>query len=116
MLGCGIGCVMLEKLGNFVNSLGVFMFEVVMYFNLNSVLFDKVFYLVFIFFCWIVELLDNVEWGNIVDVVCIMICIMGYEEWLYEISVSFKVVEMVMVNVSILFGWVNDMLEGNDLD
>lgn len=114
--GRGIGRATLEKLGNFANSLGVSMFEAATHNNLNSVLPDKAFHSVSGFARWIVELSDNAERGNTVEAVRRMIRTMGYEEWLYETSASPKAAEMAMANVSTLFGWVNDMLEGNDLD
>ena len=114
--GRGIGRATLEKLGNFANSLDVSMFEAATHPNLNSVLPDKAFHSVSTFARWIVELSDNAERGNTADAVRTMIRTMGYEEWLYETSASPKAAEMAMANVSTLFGWVNDMLEGNDLD
>ena len=114
--GRGIGRATLEKLGNFANSLGVSMFEAATHPNLNSVLPDKAFHSVSTFARWVVELSDNAERGNTADAVRNMIRTMGYEEWLYETSASPKAAEMAMANVSTLFGWVNDMLEGNDLD
>ena len=114
--GRGIGRATLEKLGNFANSLGVSMFEAATHPSLNSVLPDKAFHSVSTFARWIVELSDNAERGNTADAVRTMIRTMGYEEWLYETSASPKAAEMAMANVSTLFGWVNDMLEGNDLD
>ena len=114
--GRGIGRATLEKLGNFANSLGVSMFEAATHPNLNSVLPDKAFHSVSTFSRWVVELSDNAERGNTADAVRTMIRTMGYEEWLYETSASPKAAEMAMANVSTLFGWVNDMLEGNDLD
>lgn len=114
--GRGIGRATLEKLGNFANSLGVSMFEAATHPNLNSVLPDKAFHSVSTFARWVVELSDNAERGNTADAVRTMIRTMGYEEWLYETSASPKAAEMAMANVSTLFGWVNDMLEGNDLD
>jgi ATP-dependent DNA helicase Rep len=45
-----------------------------------------------------------------------MIKAMGYEEWLYESSTSPKAAEMGMANISTLFGWISDMLEGGELD
>ena len=114
--GRGIGRATLEKLGNFANSLGVSMFEAARHPNLNSVLPDKAFHSVSTFARWVVELSDNAERGNTADAVRNMIRTMGYEEWLYETSASPKAAEMAMANVSTLFGWVNDMLEGNDLD
>ena len=114
--GRGIGRATLEKLGNFANSLDVSMFEAATHPNLNSVLPDKAFHSVSTFSRWIVELSDNAERGNTADAVRTMIRTMGYEEWLYETSASPRAAEMAMANVSTLFGWVNDMLEGNDLD
>ena len=114
--GRGIGRATLEKLGNFANSLGVSMFEAATHSNLNSVLPDKAFHSVSGFARWVVELSDNAERGNTADAVRSMIRTMGYEEWLYESSASPKAAEMAMANVSTLFGWVTDMLEGNDLD
>ena len=114
--GRGIGRATLEKLGNFANSLGVSMFEAATHPNLNSVLPDKAFHSVSTFARWIVELSDNAERGNTADAIRTMIRTMSYEEWLYETSASPKAAEMAMANVSTLFGWVNDMLEGNDLD
>ena len=114
--GRGIGRATLEKLGNFANSLGVSMFEAATHPNLNSVLPDKAFHSVSAFARWVVELSDNAERGNTAEAVRTMIRTMGYEEWLYETSASPKAAEMAMANVSTLFGWVNDMLEGNDLD
>jgi len=114
--GRGIGRATLEKLGNFANSLGVSMFEAATHSNLNSVLPDKAFHSVSGFARWVIELSDNAERGNTADAVRSMIRTMGYEEWLYESSASPKAAEMAMANVSTLFGWVTDMLEGNDLD
>ena len=54
--------------------------------------------------------------GDTADAVRSMIRTMGYEEWLYELSASPKAAEMAMANVSTLFGWVTDMLEGNELE
>ncbi|NDV90510.1 DNA helicase Rep [Alteromonas sp. 345S023] len=114
--GRGIGRATLEKLGNFANSLGVPMFEAATHPNLNSVLTGKAFDAVSGFSRWIVELADNAQRGDTADAVRSMIRTMGYEEWLYEHSASPKAAEMAMANVSTLFGWVTDMLEGNELD
>ena len=112
----GIGRVTLEKLGNFANSLGVPMFEAACHPNLNSVLSDRAFDAVSGFARWIVEVADNATRGDTKDALRGMIKSMSYEEWLYEQSASPKAAEMGMANVSTLFGWVTDMLEGNELD
>jgi ATP-dependent DNA helicase Rep len=45
-----------------------------------------------------------------------MIKSMGYEEWLYEHSPSPKAAEMAMANISTLYGWLKDMLNGSQLE
>ncbi|WGL98497.1 DNA helicase Rep [Arsenophonus sp. aPb] len=39
-----------------------------------------------------------------------------YESWLYETSNSSKAAEMRMKNVNQLFGWMDEMINGNDID
>lgn len=39
-----------------------------------------------------------------------------YESWLYETSTSSKAAEMRMKNVNQLFGWMDEMVNGNDID
>ncbi len=112
----GIGRATLEKLGNFANQLGVSMFEAACHDSLNSVLTGKGYLAVHNFARWIVTLSDEAVRGDTAATLRSMIRAMGYEEWLYEHSPSPKAAEMAMANVSTLFGWVTDMLEGNELD
>lgn len=39
-----------------------------------------------------------------------------YESWLFETATSPKAAEMQMKNINTLFGWMTEMLEGNDLN
>ncbi|HGJ5874405.1 MULTISPECIES: DNA helicase Rep [Arsenophonus] len=39
-----------------------------------------------------------------------------YQSWLYETSNSSKAAEMRMKNVNQLFGWMDEMINGNDID
>lgn len=112
----GIGRATLEKLGNFANQLGVSMFEAACHDSLSSVLTGKGYLAVHNFARWIVTLSDEAVRGDTAATLRSMIRAMGYEEWLYEHSPSPKAAEMAMANVSTLFGWVTDMLEGNELD
>ncbi len=112
----GIGRATLEKLGNFANQLGKSMFEAACHDALSGVLSGNAYQRVAGFARWIVELSDNAARGDTVAALRSMIKSMGYEEWLYEHSPSPKAAEMAMANVSTLFGWVTDMLEGNELD
>ncbi|QJR81044.1 DNA helicase Rep [Alteromonas pelagimontana] len=112
----GIGRATLEKLGNFSNSLNVSLFAAATHPGLGSVLPESAYQKVAGFGRWIVELADNAVRGDTKIALRTMIKSMGYEEWLYEHSASPKAAEMGMANVSTLFGWVTDMLEGNELD
>jgi ATP-dependent DNA helicase Rep len=112
----GIGRVTLEKLGNFANKLHVSLFEVACHPHLQEVISGKSLVAVEQFGRWIVELSDRALRGDTLASIREMIKAMGYEEWLYESSTSPKAAEMAMANISTLFGWVSNMLEGNELD
>lgn len=112
----GIGRVSLEKLGNFANELHVPIFEAACHPRLQDILSGKALVSVEQFSRWIVELSDRAVRGDGIATIREMIKTMGYEEWLYETSTSPKAAEMAMANISTLFGWIADMLEGNELD
>lgn len=112
----GIGRVTLEKLGNFANELNCSIFAAACHENLSHVLSGKAYLAVSHFARWITELADRAGRGDTIVAVREMIKAMQYEEYLYETSTSPKAAEMGMANISTLFGWVNDMLEGNELD
>jgi ATP-dependent DNA helicase Rep len=112
----GIGRVSLEKLGNLANHNRTSMFEAAFDPNLQDVLSGKALVSVEQFSRWIVELSDKVVRGDGIATIREMIKAMGYEEWLYESSTSPKAAEMGMANISTLFGWISNMLEGDELD
>jgi ATP-dependent DNA helicase Rep len=112
----GIGRVSLEKLGNLANHNRTSMFEAAFAPNLQDVLTGKALVSVEQFSRWIVELSDRAVRGDGIATIREMIKAMGYEEWLYESSTSPKAAEMGMANISTLFGWISDMLEGSELD
>lgn len=112
----GIGRVSLEKLGNFANELHVSIFEAACHPRLQDVLSGKALISVEQFSRWIVELSDRAIRGDGIATIREMIKAMGYEEWLYETSTSPKAAEMAMANISTLFGWIADMLEGSELE
>ncbi|WP_339725764.1 DNA helicase Rep [uncultured Paraglaciecola sp.] len=112
----GIGRVSLEKLGNLANQNRTSMFEAAFDPNLQEVLSGKALVSVEQFSRWIVELSDRAMRGDGIATIREMIKAMGYEEWLYESSTSPKAAEMGMANISTLFGWISDMLEGSELD
>jgi ATP-dependent DNA helicase Rep len=63
---------------------------------------------------WIVQTQDNLERADPVETIRTFIRQMNYDDWLYESSPSPKAAEMRMKNVSQLFTWITQMLEGND--
>ena len=112
----GIGRATLEKLGNFANQVGISLFAATTHSGLSGGLGESAYQRVAGFGRWVVETSDNVVRGDSKAVLRDMIRSMQYEEFLYEHSPSPKAAEMAMANVSTLFGWVTDMLEGSDLD
>ncbi len=112
----GIGRATLEKLGYFANQVGISLFAATTHSGLSGVLGESAYQRVAGFGRWVVETSDNVVRGDSKAVLRDMIRSMQYEEFLYEHSPSPKAAEMAMANVSTLFGWVTDMLEGSDLD
>lgn len=112
----GIGRVTLEKLGNFANQNKSTMFTAACDPGLPEVVTGKSLLAIQHFSRWIVELSDRAVRGDGIASIREMIKIMGYEEWLYETSTSPKAAEMGMANISTLFGWISDMLEGGELD
>lgn len=112
----GIGRVSLEKLGNLANHNRSSMFEAAFDPNLQDVLSGKALVSVEQFSRWIVELSDRAVRGDGIATIREMIKAMGYEEWLYESSTSPKAAEMGMANISTLFGWISNMLDGSELD
>ena len=112
----GIGRISLEKLGNLANLNRSPIFEAAFDPNLQDVLTGKALVSVEQFSRWIVELSDRAVRGDGIATIREMIKTMGYEEWLYESSTSPKAAEMGMANISTLFGWISNMLEGSELD
>lgn len=112
----GIGRATLEKLGQFANQTNTTLFEAAASPNIKSVLTGKALTAIENFVKWIVISSDNASRGDAVAAIRELIKSMGYEEWLYESSNSPKAAEMAMANISTLFGWITQMLEGTELE
>jgi ATP-dependent DNA helicase Rep len=112
----GIGRATLEKLGQFANKRKSTLFEAAASVEISSVLTGKSLTAIENFVKWIVMSADNAARGDAVAAIRELIKSMGYEEWLYESSNSPKAAEMAMANISTLFGWITQMLEGSDLE
>ena len=63
---------------------------------------------------WIVELSDQLLRSEPLEAVKDLIKGIHYEDWLFETSSSPKAAEMRMKNVSELYSWVTQMLQGDD--
>ncbi|WP_448547123.1 DNA helicase Rep [Thalassotalea fusca] len=109
-----IGPATLEKLGNYANKRQISMFAASFELGLEQSLTGRALVNVQKFTRWLVETADNAERGDTAAVLRTMVREMNYEDWLYETSPSAKAAEMRMKNVTELFSWVTQMLEGRD--
>lgn len=109
-----IGPATLEKVGAFANELHISMFEACLRDEIRHVLPQRSYAAVTQFARWIVETNDACERSEPIDALREFIRDMRYDAWLYESSPSAKAAEMRMKNVSELFSWVTDMLEGKN--
>ncbi|WP_284206030.1 DNA helicase Rep [Thalassotalea eurytherma] len=111
-----IGPATLEKLGTYANMRQISMFAASFELGLEQHLTGRGLAHVQKFTRWIVETADNAQRGDTSAVLRAMVREMNYEDYLYDSSTSAKAAEMRMKNVTQLFSWVNDMLEGTDMD
>ncbi|REL33910.1 DNA helicase Rep [Thalassotalea euphylliae] len=111
-----LGPATLEKLGNYANKRQISMFAASFEFGLEQTLSGRALHNLQKFTRWIVETADNAERGDTPAVLRSMIREMNYEDYLYDSSPSGKAAEMRMKNVTQLFSWVTQMLEGDELD
>ncbi len=111
-----IGPATLEKLGSYANIRQNSMFAASFELGLEQTLTGRGLAIVQRFTQWIVETADHAERGDTAAVLRSMIREINYEDWLYDTSPSAKAAEMRMKNVTELFSWVTQMLEGNEDD
>lgn len=109
-----IGPTTLEKIGRFANEQHISLFAAACDTSLQNSLPARSRSAVEFFFRWVVELSDRATRGNTVEAVRDLVRDIHYEDWLYETSPSARAAEMRMQNVSTLFRWVSDMLEGDE--
>jgi ATP-dependent DNA helicase Rep len=109
-----IGPTTLEKLGNYANMRQISMFAASFELGLEQHLTGRGLVHVQRFTRWLVETGDHAERGDTPAVLRAMIREINYEDWLYDTSPSPKAAEMRMKNVTTLFSWVTQMLEGDD--
>ncbi len=112
----GIGPATLEALGNFANSKHISLFSAIFEAELNHHLSPKACGELYKFGRFIVDTGEIALRGEGVDAIKQLIRNINYEDYLYETSTSAKAAEMRMKNISELYRWVTEMLQGDDLD
>ncbi len=109
-----LGPATLEKLGNYANMRKISMFAASFELGLEQTLSGRGLMKLQAFTQWVVNVGDQTERGDTAAVLRSMIREINYEDWLYDTSPSAKAAEMRMKNVTELFSWVTQMLEGDD--
>jgi len=109
-----IGPTTLEKLGSYANMRQISMFAASFELGLEQHLTGRGLAHVQAFTRWLVETSDHAQRGETPAVLRSMVREINYEDWLYDTSPSPKAAEMRMKNVTQLFSWVQQMLEGDD--
>ena len=112
----GIGPSTLEKLGNFANHKHISLFEAIFDPALNHELTPTAAGALYQFGRFIVDTGEMATRGEPIDAIKALIRKINYEDYLYETSTSAKAAEMRMKNISELYRWVTEMLEGDELD
>ena len=110
-----IGPATLQKLGEWANQRNKSLFRASFDLGLGQYLTGRGLESLQRFTHWMEGIIQMVEREPVVAVRDLIRGI-DYESWLFETSPSPKAAEMRMKNVNTLFGWMTEMLEGNDLD
>ena len=111
-----LGPATLEKLGNYANLRHISLFAASFELGLEQTLNGRPLEKLQRFTRWIVENSDNAVRGDTNAILRTMVRVMNYEDYLYDNSTSAKAAEMRMKNVTELFSWVNQMIEGSELE
>ncbi|WP_025823661.1 DNA helicase Rep [Shewanella marina] len=112
----GIGPATLERVGTYANERHISMFEAIFQPELNHYLGTAAMAALYQFGKFIVDTGEEATRGEPVEAVKSLIRKINYEDYLYETSTSAKAAEMRMKNISELYRWVTEMLQGDDLD
>ena len=109
-----IGPATLEKLGHLANEKHISLFEAAFDTDFLAMINGQAKSAIMYFTRWIVELSDQLTRSEPLEAVKDLIKGIHYEDWLFETSSSPKAAEMRMKNVSELYSWVTQMLQGDD--
>ncbi len=112
----GMGPATLEKIGRLANQKQISLFAAAFEPEIEQALPPQAAETVMVFTRWLVELGDRAERGDTLDALKSLIREINYEDHLYDTSPSPKAAEMRMKNVSELYRWITDMIEGDDLE
>ena len=109
-----IGPTTLEKLGHLANAKHISLFEAAFDTDFLAMVSGQAKSAIMYFTRWIVELSDQMVRSEPLEAVKDLIKGIHYEDWLFETSSSPKAAEMRMKNVSELYSWVTQMLQGDE--
>ncbi|GAA4891594.1 DNA helicase Rep [Ferrimonas pelagia] len=112
----GMGPATLEKIGRLANRKQISLFAACFDPEIEQALPPQGAETAMVFTRWLVELGDRAQRGDTLEALKEMIRGINYEDHLYDTSPSPKAAEMRMKNVSELYRWITDMLEGDDLE
>ncbi|MBR9728189.1 DNA helicase Rep [Shewanella intestini] len=112
----GIGPATLERVGTFANEKQMSIFAAIFEADLNHYVAPAAMKSLEAFGRFIVETGDMASRGDPVEAIKGLIRKINYEDYLYETSTSAKAAEMRMKNISELYRWVTEMLQGDELD
>ncbi|WP_028108016.1 DNA helicase Rep [Ferrimonas futtsuensis] len=112
----GMGPATLERLGRLANQRQLSLFAAAFEPDLEQHLPKSAAESVMVFTRWVVELADRAMRGDTLAALKDLVREINYEDFLYDTSPSPKAAEMRMKNVSELYRWITDMLEGDDLE
>ncbi|TKB50987.1 DNA helicase Rep [Ferrimonas sediminicola] len=112
----GMGPATLERLGRLANQRQLSLFAAAFEPDLEQHLPRAAAESVMVFTRWVVELADRAMRGDTLAALKDLVREINYEDFLYDTSPSPKAAEMRMKNVSELYRWITDMLEGDDLE
>jgi ATP-dependent DNA helicase Rep len=108
-----IGPATLEKLGLLANDKHISLFEAAFDNAFIGMVSGQAKNAIQYFTRWFVELSDQVQRSDPKEAVKDLLKTIHYEDWLFETSSSPKQAEMRMKNVSELYSWVTQMLDGD---
>ncbi|WP_143422914.1 3'-5' exonuclease, partial [Gilliamella apicola] len=110
-----IGPVTIQKLGEWANHRGVSLYQASHDMGLTELLSSKRMETLHTFIHWFDSLIEKSH-TEPMDAIHELLHGIHYESWIYETSASPTAGQMRMRNVEQLISWLNDMLQGDDID